>query len=279
MVSPPVHVSVCPSPALELGWFGHRSVAPPAAPVCWALLGSLLRRSVALASGHTFSLCFSRLGFLPLEFVWTWVGRLRSCLGSCLLLGELSFPCPGFRLAVPAVWLSLLLQFSWNLCLGSFLSLSVFAVSMGWLRMVIGCSSLRSLAAEVVTLVLSQVLVGLPLWGCSASGFLVPAVFLVFTMGSPVSGRDCVLPQSAIVTKAFPGSGGFDSWPSCGVPCLWLTMCASACVGPGGCPSFSRVGPAPTHWVPFLWTWLVWEASTVFLLLCIPLGRVTLWGQ
>ena len=41
MVSPPVHVSVCPSPALELGWFGHRSVAPPAAPVCWALLGSV----------------------------------------------------------------------------------------------------------------------------------------------------------------------------------------------------------------------------------------------
>ena len=61
-------------------------------------------------------------------------------------------------------------------------------------------STLRSLAVEVVTLVLCQVLVGLPSWGCSASGFLGPAVFLVFTMGSPVSGRDCVLPQSAIVT-------------------------------------------------------------------------------
>ena len=36
-------------------------------------------------------------GFLPLEFVRTWVGRLRSCLGSCLLFwGELSFPCPGY---------------------------------------------------------------------------------------------------------------------------------------------------------------------------------------
>ena len=135
MVSPPVHVSVCPSPALELGWFGHRSVAPPAAPVCWALLGSLLRRSVALASGRTLSFCFSRLGFLPLAFVRTWVGRLRSCL----LLGELSFPCPGFLLAVPAVWLSRLLEFSWNLCLGSFLLLPVFADSLGWLRMVLGC--------------------------------------------------------------------------------------------------------------------------------------------
>ena len=27
------------------------SVTPPAAPVCWALVGSLLRRSVALGSG------------------------------------------------------------------------------------------------------------------------------------------------------------------------------------------------------------------------------------
>ena len=42
---PPSH-SVCPSPALAVGWFGHRSVAPPAAPV----VGSLLRRSVALGS-------------------------------------------------------------------------------------------------------------------------------------------------------------------------------------------------------------------------------------
>ena len=133
-------------------------------------------------------------------------------------------------------------------------------------------STLPSLAAEVVTLVLYQVLVGLPSWGCSASGFLGPAVFLVFTMGSPVSGRDCVLPQSAIVMFAFPPSGGFDYWPSCGVPYLRLTLCASACVGPGGCPSFSRVGPAPSPWVPLLWTWLVWEASTVFLLLCIPSG-------
>ena len=50
VVSPPSHVSVCPSPALAVGWFGHRSVAPPAALVCWALVGSLLLRSVALGS-------------------------------------------------------------------------------------------------------------------------------------------------------------------------------------------------------------------------------------
>ena len=103
VVSPPFHVSVCPSPALGLGWFGHRSVAPPAAPVCWALRRSRLRRSVAFASGRTLSLCFLAWVFLPWAFVGTWVGRLRSCLGSCLLLGEHSFPCPGFHLAVPSV--------------------------------------------------------------------------------------------------------------------------------------------------------------------------------
>ena len=137
VVSPPFHVCVCPSPALGLGWFGHMSVAPPAAPVCWALLGSRLRRSVALASGCTLSLCFLAAVFLPGALVSTWVGRLRSCLGSCLLLGELSFPCPGF--AVPAVWLSRLLVFSWNLYLGSFLLLPVFANGLGWLRLILGC--------------------------------------------------------------------------------------------------------------------------------------------
>ena len=62
-----------------------------------------------------------------------------------------------------------------------------------------------------------------------------------FAMGSPVSGRDCVLPQSAIVTKTFPPSGGFGSWPSCGVPYLRLALCSSACDSPGGCPSFYQV--------------------------------------
>ena len=79
-------------------------------------------------------------------------------------------------------------------------------------------SALRGLAAEGVTLVFCQGLVGLPSWGCGASGFFVPAVFMVFAMGSPISGRDCVLPQSAIVTKSFPPSGGFDTLPSCGTP-------------------------------------------------------------
>ena len=60
-------------------------------------------------------------------------------------------------------------------------------------------------------------------------------------MGPPVSGRDCVLPQSAIVTKTFAPPSGFGSWPSCGVPFLSLALCSSTCVSPGGCPSFYQV--------------------------------------
>ena len=66
------------------------------------------------------------------------VSRLRSCLGSYLLLEVLSFPCPGFRWAVPAVWLSRRLVFSWNLSLGSSLSLPVFGDGLGWLGFILG---------------------------------------------------------------------------------------------------------------------------------------------
>ena len=137
VVCPPFHVSVCPSPALGLGWFGHKSVTPPAAPGFWALLESWLCRSDALACGRTLSL-FSRRGFLLWAFVRTLVGRLRSCLGSYLLLEVLSFPCPGFRCAVPAVLSSRRLVFSWNLSLGSSLSLPVFADGLGWLGLILG---------------------------------------------------------------------------------------------------------------------------------------------
>ena len=81
--------------------------------------------------------------------------------------------------------------------------------------------------------------VGLPSWGCDASGFLGPEEFLVFAMGPPLSGRACGLPQSMFVMKTFLPSGGLGSCTSCGVPYLWLALCSSACVSPGGCPSFS----------------------------------------
>ena len=106
MVGPPVHVSVCPSPALAVGWFGPRSGAPPAALVCWALVGSLLRRSVTLAFGRTLFLllCLAGVG-------WD-LGWQAAVLPGFLPFfgGELSFPCRGcFRLVVPPVWLSRLL--------------------------------------------------------------------------------------------------------------------------------------------------------------------------
>ena len=73
---------------------------------------------------------------------------------------------------------------------------------------------------------------------------------------------------------------GFASWPSCGVPCLWLTLCASACVGPGGSPSFSRgsssldlVGVGGFHRFPSpLYSFGMWSpfgVNSVFLSLLI----------
>ena len=86
-------------------------------PSCdsWVLGSSDARlcRPDTLASGRTLSFC--RRSSLPWAFVRAWVGRLRPCLGSCLLLVVLPFPCPGFRLATLAVGWSWHLLFSWAL--------------------------------------------------------------------------------------------------------------------------------------------------------------------
>ena len=240
MVRPPFHVSVCPSPALGLGWFGHRSVAPPAAPGCWALLESRLRRSDALASDRTLSFYFLAGDFflgrlLGLELVGcdpAWVPTF--------FWGDSPSLVRGFRWAVPAVWLSRLLVFSWNLYLGSFLSLPVFAAGLRWFKLILGCPP--SVAWR---------------WR------LLPWFFVRYLSACP---RGATVPLDSLVLW------GSWSFPSCGVPCLRLTLWAAACVGPGGCPAFSRVGPPPLSWVPLLWTWLVWEAPTVFLLHCLPSG-------
>ena len=67
-------------------------------PSCdsWVLDSSdaRLSRPDALASGLTLSFC--RRGFLPWAFVRTWVGRLRPCLGSYLLLVVLYSRVLGF---------------------------------------------------------------------------------------------------------------------------------------------------------------------------------------
>ena len=187
-------------------------------------------------------LLFSRRGFLPWAFVRTWVGRLRSCLGSYLLLGELSFPCPGFSLGgschlivqTPGIFLESLLGF-FPLASSVCCRLEVVQVN-AWL------STLRSLAVDVVTLVLCQVLVGLPgdlgvlpcytcgcahtdCWALGFLGFLPvlrppsgssspcssgsssPLGLPTFTMGSPLRGRGSfVLDRNEGLVSPF-GSG------------------------------------------------------------------------
>ena len=190
-------------------------------------------------------LLFSRRGFLPWAFVRTWVGRLRSCLGSYLLLGELSFPCPGFSLGsscrlvvqTPGIFLEPLLGFfplASSVCCG----LEVVQVNP-WL------STLRSLAVEAVTLVLCQVLVGLPSWGYSASGFLGPVLFRVFPF---VRGP---LPQADAVGCGLHWSGRMPSLLT-GRSCSFVLGSSSLdLVGVGG---FHRV-PSPLSsfgmWSPF----------------------------
>ena len=84
-------------------------------------------------------LMFSRLGFFLGRLLGLGLVGCGPAWVPAFCFGELSFPCPDFRLAVPAVWLSRLLVFSWNLYLGSFLSLPVFADGLGWLRLILGC--------------------------------------------------------------------------------------------------------------------------------------------
>ena len=162
-------------------------------------------------------------------------------------------------------------MFSWNLYLGSFLSLPVFADGLGWFRLILGCPPSVAWQWRLLPWFFVRYLSACP------RGAAVPLDSLVLWCSWSSRWVTCL--RSGVCSSSvrdrdvcFPSFGGFDYWPSCGVPCLRLTLCTSACVGPGGCPSFSRVGPAPLPWVPLLWTWLVWEASTVFLLLCLPSG-------
>ena len=96
-----------------MGWFGPRSVAPPAAPVCWALVGSLLRRYVALGYGAPSPSVVSR-----------WV----SSFGVCSDLGWYAAVLPGF---LPSFFLGggggTLLPLSWLFSLGGSYSVVVQA--------------------------------------------------------------------------------------------------------------------------------------------------------
>ena len=95
---------------------------------------------------------------------------------------------------------------------------------------------------------------------------------------SPVSGPVCVLPQSTIVTLlSLLWLGLLLVFVQ--FHCLRLTLWASACVGPHGCPTFSRVGADHSTWVPLLWPGFDGSLppcsfSSVFLR-----DVVTLWGS
>ena len=106
----------------------------------------------------------------------------------------LSFPCPGFRWAVPAVWLSRRLIFSWNLSLGSSLSLPVFADDLGWLGLILGYPP--SVAW---------------LWR------LLPWFFVRYLSACPCG---AAVPLDSLVL--------WCSWSSCSVTCLRSGLCSSS---------------------------------------------------
>ena len=78
-------------------------------------------------------------------------------------------------------------------------------------------------------------------------------------MGSPVSGRDCVLPQYAIVTKTFHSFWWVwflaFVW---GPPTSGWRWVLRTVIVPKAVPPSSRFGPAPSRWVPLLRARSVW---------------------
>ena len=116
--------------------------------------------------------------------------------------------------------------------------------SVAWLREVLPCFSRACRLA----------LVGLRcLWvprSCGVQGL---------RDGSPVSGRDSVLPPSTIVTMTFPPFGGFGYGPSCwGSPSSDRGCVLWPAIVPEAIPPSSRFGPAPSPWVPLVWVRVVW---------------------
>ena len=103
-----------------------------------------LHRPDALASGRTLSFC--RCGSLPWAFARTWINRPCPCLGSSLLVGVLTFLCPGFSLGDSGRWMVQAPALFLGLTLGSSLSLPVLAAGLRWLRFLLsGPPSVASL--------------------------------------------------------------------------------------------------------------------------------------
>ena len=111
-------------------------------------------------------------------------------------------------------------------------------------------SSLRSFAAGVVTLVLCRVLVGLPLGSCCSSGLRGSVLCLVCMLVTCLWYGLCSSSATIVALLSLP-------WLGLLLVFVWflylrLTLWASACVGPHGFPTFSRVGAAPSTWAPLL---------------------------
>ena len=105
----------------------------------------------------------SRLGFFLWRLFRLGLEGCSPALDPPFFWEGLSFPCPRcFRLPVPTVLLSRLLEFLELFAGVSFLSLPVFADSSGWLTDSPWLSTLRGLAAGGVTLFFCQRPVGLP---------------------------------------------------------------------------------------------------------------------
>ena len=134
----------------------------------------------------------------------------------------------------------------------------MFDDSSGWLTDSPWLSTFRCLAAGGVTLFFCQRPVSLPWWGRGASGFLGPAGFCIFTMWTPVSGRDC---SSSVLDHIEDFPSTWWAWflafvlgsPSSG----WSCVLRPAIV-PVAIPPSRRIGPAPSHWVPLPGARCVW---------------------
>ena len=148
-------------------------------------------------------------------------------------------------------------MFSWNLYLGSFLSLPVFADGLGWLRLILGCPPSIARWWRLLPLFLSGTcrlaLLGLQClwipWSCGVPGLHDGVTCIRLGLcSSSVRDRDV----------CFPSFGGFDYWPSCGVPCLsmrwsgWLSLLlmGRSCSFALGSSSLDLVGVGGFHRVP-----------------------------
>ena len=247
MVSPPFLVSVVLH--LLLWWGGLvTGLWPLLLLLCVGLLWGLLRRYVALAYGRTPSFCCFSPGFLPLALVRTWVGRLWSCLGSCLLLGGTLLPLSWlFSLDCPGS-LSFLELFTGVLS-SRFQYLLIARGGCGW-SLVIRPPWLGGGRCYPGFLpgICRLALVGLQcLWvprSCGVHGLRDGATCL----------RSGLCSSSVRVRNiGFPSFWWVWFLAFVRGPCLRLVLCSSACVSPGGYPSFSQVGPDPSHWVSLLW--------------------------